>query len=102
MMARALVPLILSALLIQPAQAAQSGFAARYRPGLMERAAEIHGVRVPPGRELCASPLHPLGTLLTVTSRITGRVWSCIVGDIAHARDRAHILRRGIVIELPP
>jgi len=101
-MTRLLAAALLAALTTQPASAEQTGYAARYRPGLMERAAQIHGVSIPPGRELCASPTERLGTLLTVTSRVSGRVWPCIVVDIAHARDRAHILRRGIVIELPP
>lgn len=101
-MTRLLFPFLLASLLVEPASAAHTGYAARYREGLMERAAEIHGVRVPPGRELCASPIERLGTLLTVTSRASGRVWRCVVVDIAHSRDRAAILRRGIVIELPP
>ena len=101
-MSRLIAAALLAALTTQPASAEQTGYAARYRPGLMERAAEIHGVRVPAGRELCASPTQPLGTLLTVTSRISGHVWRCVVSDVAHPRDRAHILRRGIVIELPP
>jgi hypothetical protein len=101
-MTRLMVAALLAALTTQPASADQMGYAARYRPGLMERAAQIHGVSIPPGRELCSSPTERLGTLLTVTSRISGSVWRCVVVDIAHARDRASILRRGIVIELPP
>jgi hypothetical protein len=94
--------------LAMPADASPStaGYAARYRSDrLMWRAAEIHGVRVPPGRSVCASPTQKLGTLLKVVSRVKGRegrILRCIVGDIAHSRDRASIIRRGIVVELAP
>lgn len=85
------------------AETADVGVAARYRSErTMRRAAEIHGVAVPAGLEACASPLEQLGTLLVVTSRRLGTVWRCLVVDVAHPRDRAHILRRQIVVELTP
>lgn len=106
-MKRLLLSALLAALLIEPASAApMHGVAARYSSErLMRRAAEIHGVTVPRGYEVCASPIERLGTRLTITSRVRGRagaVWRCVVGDIAHPRDRATILRRGIIAELTP
>jgi hypothetical protein len=98
-MMRLLVPVLLSTLM--PLAATQTGFAARYRSeGLMRRAAAVHGVTVPAGLEVCASPHLSLGTLITVRSR--RGVWRCIVGDVVHPRDRASILRRGIVVEVTP
>lgn len=100
-MTRLLLPLLLAALLPMPVSAARTGYAARYRSeGLMRRAAVVHGVHVPAGLEVCASPHQPLGTVISVRSR--RGVWRCIVGDVAHPRDRASILRRGIVVELTP
>lgn len=68
----------------------------------MRRAAAIHGVEVPLGVEVCASPYHPLGTLIEVKSVRRGTEWRCIVGDFPHPRDRASIVRRRIVVELTP
>lgn len=68
----------------------------------MRRAAAVHGVDVKPGLEVCASPYHALGTIITVRSSTRSTAWRCIVGDVAHPRDRASIVRRGIVVEVTP
>lgn len=68
----------------------------------MRRAAALHGVEVPRGVEVCASPHHQLGTRIIVRSARRDTSWSCIVGDVAHPRDRAAIVRRGIVVEVTP
>lgn len=102
-MTRLLFPFLLASLLAQPASAAHTGYAARYRSeGLMRRAAAVHGVEVPAGLEVCASPHHALGTVITVRSSRRRTAWRCIVGDVPHARDRASIVRRGIVVEVTP
>lgn len=102
-MSRLLFPFLLASLLVEPASAAHTGFAARYRSeGLMRRAAAVHGVAVPAGMEVCASPHHALGTIITVRSSRRRTAWRCIVGDVPHARDRATIVRRGIVVEVTP
>lgn len=83
--------------------ASMTGYAARYSSeAKMRRAARIHGVDVPNGMEVCASPHHALGTVITVRSARRKTAWRCIVGDVAHARDRAAIIERGIVIEVTP
>jgi hypothetical protein len=98
--------LILAALLaglLQPARAAQTGYAARYSTeAKMRRAAAVHGVEVPAGMEVCASPHHALGTLIEVRSRRRGATWRCIVGDVPRDHDRAAIVRRRIVVEVTP
>lgn len=100
-MTRLLLSTLLASLLVEPASAAQSGYAARYRSeSIMRRAAAVHGVEVPAGLEVCASPHHPLGALITVRS--SRGVWRCIVGDVPHERDRASIVRRRIVVEVTP
>lgn len=106
-MTRLLCAALMAMLCIAPASAERvHGFSARYATDAkMARAAALHRVEVPATRKMCASPFHPLGTLLTVTSRVrgrAGRTWRCVVVDVAHERDRATIIRRGIVIELPP
>lgn len=102
-MMRLLFPFLLASLLTRPASAADAGYAARYRSeGLMRRAAAVHGVTVPVGLEVCASPYHALGTVITVRSARQRTTWRCVVGDVPHARDRASIVRRGIVVEVTP
>ncbi len=102
-MTRLLLPFLLASLLVEPASAAHTGYAARYSTeAKMRRAAAVHGVAVPAGMEVCASPHHALGTIITVRSSRRRTVWRCIVGDIPHARDRAAIVKRGIVVEVTP
>lgn len=104
-MKRLLLSALLAGLLAPaPASAApQRGYAARYRSeGLMRRAAAVHGVEVPSGLEVCASPHHALGTVITVHSRTRATAWRCVVGDIPAEKDRASILRRGIIVEVTP
>lgn len=102
-MTRVLLSILLAVLLVEPASAAQTGYAARYRSEqVMRRAAELHGVDVPAGLEVCASPHQALGTVITVRSSRRGTSWRCIVGDVPHARDRASIVRRRIIVEVTP
>jgi len=100
---RLMVAALLAALTTQPAVADQMGFAARYSSeAKMRRAAAVHGVSVPDGIEVCASAHHPLGSIITVRSVRRGTSWRCVVVDIPHPRDRASIIRRGIIVELTP
>jgi hypothetical protein len=93
--------LLCAALLAGLLQPAQTGYAARYSTeGKMRRAAALHGVDVPAGVEVCASPHHALGTVIVVRS--SRGVWKCVVGDVPHARDRAAIVARNIVVEVTP
>jgi hypothetical protein len=74
------------------------GYAAHYGVGKMERAADIHGVP----RQACmvASSYYPLHTQLLVRTKFMSKAVVCVVADISHPRDIAHIRKRGIVIEL--
>lgn len=102
-MTRLLLSALLASLLAQSASAAHTGYAARYRSEqLMRRAAAVHGVEVPDGLEVCAATYHPLGTIITVRSSTRRTAWRCIVGDVPHARDRASIVRRNIIVEVTP
>jgi hypothetical protein len=75
-----------------------TGYAARYRKGLMARVAQRRGM----AQEKCmvAATHHPLGARLRVTGEVTGVSLSCRVVDIPHPRDRKTIERRGIIIEV--
>jgi len=77
---------------------ATTGFAARYRIGLMEKVAVKRGIA--PVGCLVASPFERIGTRLRITSLVNERQRTCTVVDVAHPRDRARIIERGIVVEL--
>lgn len=106
LMVRLIVSALFAGALLEGASAApivSQGVAARYSSeGLMRRAAAVHGVEVPAGMEVCASPHHALGTVIIVRSPRRRTTWRCVVGDVPRARDRASIVRRGIVVELTP
>lgn len=89
---------LLLALLLPPVVAAhpQRGYAAYYRPGLMERVSRNRGL--PLVGCMIASPYERIGTWLTVRS--AKGVRRCRVTDVPQPRDRSAILRRGIVVEL--
>lgn len=72
------------------------GFAAYYSPGVMEMVARNR--KLPAQQCMIASPLESIGTWVTVSSAKGGA--ECFVMDVAAARDRDNILRRGIVVEL--
>lgn len=74
----------------------QHGYAAAYRAGLMERVSRNRGL--PVVGCMIASPTHRIGTWVTVRS-VRGQR-RCRVTDVPHPRDRAAIVRRGIVAEL--
>jgi hypothetical protein len=80
------------------AKRSYSGYAAHYRPGLMAKVSRNRGL--PVVSCMVASPFHRVGTWLTVTSRKNGRSLRCRVTDVPHPRDRARIVRRGIVVEV--
>lgn len=75
-----------------------SGYAAHYRPELMQEVS--YNRSMPVVDCMIASPYESLGTWLIVRSRYNG-AWSwCRVTDIAHPDDRQTIIDRGIVAEL--
>jgi hypothetical protein len=84
------------AVVAQPA--AYRGFAAHYKPGLMEYVARKRGL--PTGGCLAASPYHRIGTRVSVESLTRGTALTCLIVDVPHPRDRAQVIRRGIIIEL--
>ena len=88
--------LVISIRMVEADARARSGYAARYRPGLMERVSRNRGL--PIVSCMVASPHHPIGTWLLVRGR-SGQA-HCRVTDVPHPRDRAQIIRRGIVVEL--
>lgn len=92
--------LLAGALLAEPAAAhrTRTGFAAHYRPGLMERVSRNRGL--PVVGCMVASPYHRIGTWLTVTSAKRNKTLHCRVTDVPHPRDRKAILRRNIIVEL--
>jgi hypothetical protein len=104
-MIRCTAKLVLAALTLHsttPAMSqAQTGYAARYRQGQMERTAAIRHMQQPRGTCLIARLLpRDLGKWYTVTGLRTGHSRRCLVVDWAHPRDRGRIARRGIVAEL--
>ncbi len=101
MLRRAVMPLLLFASLsIDAVDARQrhAGFAAHYRPGLMDQVARRRGMpRVPC---MIASPHYKLGTWVDVKSRKNGRVLRCRVTDVPQPYHRARLRQRNIVVEL--
>lgn len=93
-MTRIALAVLLSVSLAAPAQ--RSGYAARYRAGLMQQVSRNRGL--PIVRCMVASPYHPIGTWVTVSSKYGSR--RCRVTDVPHPKDRKAIVKRGIVIEL--
>lgn len=77
------------------ASEARSGFAAHYRPGLMEQVARRRNL--PDRGCLVASPYHGIGSRLEVASK-RGRL-RCLVADVPQPADRAAIVRRRIIVE---
>ena len=75
-----------------------TGFAAHYRPGLMERVARNRGLK--PVECMVASPYHRLGTWVTIHSPKQKETLRCRVTDIPQRRHRPALIRRGIVVEL--
>jgi hypothetical protein len=73
-----------------------TGYAAYYRPGRMAQVARTRGL--PVVACMVASPYHPIGAWVTVTSAKGTR--ACRVTDVPLPRDLRHIIRRGIVVEL--
>lgn len=92
----AVVAVCISLELSQAAPRTQRGYAAYYRPGLMDRVSHNRGL--PVVSCMIASPTERIGTWLTVTSRRGQR--RCRVTDVCHPRDCRAIQRRGIVVEL--
>lgn len=96
-MTRLLASVLITAILA-PAPAPRSGYAARYRPGLMHEVARNRGMT--PASCMVAATHEQLGAWLTVRGQRTGAVLTCLVVDVPAARDRAAIIRKGIVVEL--
>jgi hypothetical protein len=101
----ALAVVLLAALLagmvpvpVQAAAERRSGFAAHYRPGLMQRVARTRGLEIVAC--MVASPHHRIGTWLSVTSAKRNKTLDCRVTDVPQARHRAAVIKRKIVVEL--
>lgn len=75
-----------------------SGYAARYRPGLMGKVSDNRGIP----RENCmvAATFESIGTWVSVTGQRTGTTLRCKVVDVPAPRDRSHIQARGIIVEV--
>lgn len=73
------------------------GFAASYRPGLMQAVGRTRGMHA---ACMVAHTYHALGTWVTVHGQRLGRSLRCLVIDVPRPRDRARIIQRGIVVEL--
>lgn len=85
--------------LVEPAGAApHAGYAAHYRPGLMQRVARNRGLEVVPC--MVASPHHRIGTWLRVTSPKRKKTLSCRVTDVPQPKHRPALIQRKIVVEL--
>jgi hypothetical protein len=101
MLRRALMPLVLFATLsVNAAQAREQrvGFAAHYRPGLMDQVARRRGMpRVPC---MVASPHYALGSWVKVRSQKNARFLYCRVTDVPQPYHRARLAQRKIVVEL--
>ncbi len=92
-MTRIALAVVLSVSLATPVR---TGFAARYRAGMMEEVSRNRGL--PIVRCMVASPYHPIGAWVTVSSQYGSR--RCRVTDVPQPKHRPSIIRRGIVIEL--
>ncbi len=90
---------LMTAVVVPQAQAASyTGFAAHYRPGLMERVAANRGI--PPASCMVASHRLPLARSIVVLGQRTGVSRRCTVVDICAPKDCPRIKARGIVVEL--
>ena len=92
---------IICNLLTPPAVAApreRKGFAAHYRPGLMEKVSKRRGM--PVVRCMVASPHHKLGAWVLVRSTKNKQERKCRVTDVPRKSDRPALIRRNIVVEL--
>ena len=74
------------------------GFAAHYRPGLMEQVARRRGM----SQTACmvASPYYKLGEWITVESRKHRQRLRCRITDVPQPKHRAQLRKRTIVVEL--
>lgn len=75
-----------------------SGVAARYSKGTMLRVARNRGIE--PQYCMISSTYEPIGTWVTVTSKVTGATLDCLTIDVPQERHRASIISRGIIAEV--
>ncbi len=101
MLRRAVMPMLLFASLsvdLVNARQQHSGFAAHYRPGLMDQVSRRRGMpRVPC---MIASPYYALGTWVSVRSRKNAKTLHCRITDVPQPHHRARLQKRKIVVEL--
>jgi hypothetical protein len=101
MLRRTLMPLVLFAALsvdVPVYRERRVGFAAHYRPGLMDQVARRRGMpRVPC---MVASPHYTIGSWVIVRSQKNSRVLHCRVTDVPQPYHRARLQQRRIVVEL--
>ena len=74
------------------------GFAAHYRPGLMERVAQRRNMPQTPC--MVATPYFKLGSWVRVQSRKNGRTLRCRVTDVPQPHHVSTLRKRNIVVEL--
>ena len=101
MLRRAMLPLVLFASLSIDAALAREqrvGFAAHYRPGLMDQVARRRGM--PRVACMVASPHYALGSWVKVRSQKNARLLYCRVTDVPQPYHRARLQQRKIVVEL--
>lgn len=97
-MTRLLAACLLAGLQIQPAHAAQSGFAAQHRS--LARVARVRGMETT--GVLFASPLAPLGARLCVSSQRAPEGVCGTVVDTARPEHRDWQIRMGRIVEVDP
>ncbi len=76
----------------------RTGFAAHYRPGLMEKVARQRGLEVVAC--MVASPHHKIGVWLSIHSPKRKQTLKCRVTDVPQKAHRPALIRKGIVVEL--
>lgn len=75
-----------------------TGFAAHYRPGLMEQVSRVRGLQIVPC--MVASPHYRIGVWLTIESSKFKQKLECRVTDVPQPAHRKRLIQRKIVAEL--
>ncbi len=76
----------------------QSGYAARYAPGVMDRVAVNRGM--PSVGCMISSPLYPIGEWVYVYGKVTGERLKCRITDTSAPKDKARHIRNRLFVEL--
>ncbi len=76
----------------------RTGFAAHYRPGLMQLVARKRSLEIVAC--MVASPHQRIGTWMSIHSPKHEKTLDCRVTDVPKARHRSALIKKGIVVEL--